>query len=66
MQCPHRAVLIETQAIEGTSSSIAKRRIDLQCSLDIDHDSPHRDTTHSEEWADRGPQLTTVLRHETE
>ena len=66
MQCPHQAVLIETQEIEGTSSSLAKRRIELTCSLEVGHAGPHRDESHDEAWTDKGPPLTTLLRHETE
>lgn len=64
MQCPHRAVLIETRSVIGTASNVAKRRVELQCSLSAGHEVPHRDDQHREEWTDRGPLLTTVLRHE--
>lgn len=66
MDCPHVAVLIETQAVEGTASNIAKRRTELRCSLPAGHDSSHRDDKHREEWQDRGSLLTTILRHEDE
>jgi hypothetical protein len=66
MRCPHHALLIETQEIEGTSSTIAKSRIELVCSLEAGHAGEHRDATHSESWADKGPPMTTLLRHETE
>lgn len=66
MQCPHHAVLIETRSVAGTASNVAKRRVELQCSLTAGHDVPHRDLQHQEEWTDRGPLLTTVLRHEQE
>jgi hypothetical protein len=64
MQCQHQAVLIETHPVEGTASNVAKRRVDLRCSLQAGHDSPHKDEEHAEEWADRGAMMTTILRHD--
>lgn len=66
MGCSHRAVLIITRQLEGTASSVAKRRIELACSLPDGHDGEHRDDEHDERWEDRGKLLTHLLRHEDE
>lgn len=50
MACDVRAVLIVTRQIEGTSTNVARQRIELHCSLPLDHDGPHRDETHAQEW----------------
>jgi hypothetical protein len=64
MTCKHRAVLIVTRAVEGTSTSVAQERIQLECSEDEGHVGSHRDHTHGESWEDRGQPLTHVLRHQ--
>ncbi|MBI4702878.1 MAG: hypothetical protein HY744_17310 [Deltaproteobacteria bacterium] len=64
MACSHRAVLIVTCSVQGTSSNLAKRRVDLRCGKPAGHDGPHSDAEHGESWEDRGCELTHVLRHE--
>jgi hypothetical protein len=66
MACKHRAVLIITRQLEGTSSSLAKSRIELACGLPEGHDGDHRDAQRGESWADGGKQVTHLLRHEDE
>ena len=50
MVCDVRAVLLVTRQIEGTSTNVARQRIDLHCSLAPDHVGPHRDEAHAQEW----------------
>jgi hypothetical protein len=64
MGCKHRAILIITRDVRGTSSSLASGRHQLQCGHPADHDGPHHDTEHDVEWKDRGDLLTHVLRQE--
>ncbi len=64
MACVHRAVLIVTRSVDGTSTSIARERKNLSCALKTGHTGPHRDTQFEEEWADEGSTLTHILRHE--
>ena len=64
MTCKHQAVLIVTRAIEGTSSSVAKRRVELECCHAEGHEGEHLDERHDERWQDAGKQRTHVIRHE--
>jgi hypothetical protein len=64
--CGHRAVLVVTQTVEGTSTSVARRRVELRCSLPASHSGLHRDETQGEEWEGRPGHLPTLLRHEDE
>jgi hypothetical protein len=64
MACPHRAVLIVTTNVEGTSTSVARDRKTLSCSLPLHHTGPHRDSAASESWVDTGSDITHILRHE--
>ncbi len=66
MSCKHRALLIITRDVRGTTSNLAKKRIELQCGEPAGHDGPHRDSEHDETWTDRGSDLTHVLRPEDE
>ena len=50
MACDARAVLIVTRQMEGTSTNVARQRIELRCSLTPQHSGPHRDEQHSQEW----------------
>src|SRR3970282_1784219 len=38
MTCKHRAILIVTRSVVGTSTSVAQERIQLECSEDEGHD----------------------------
>jgi hypothetical protein len=58
--------LIVTIPVKGTASNMAKRRVDLQCSLAEGHSGPHEDADHGEKWQDDGHVRTTILRHETD
>ncbi len=66
MPCPYRAVLLVTRSIRDTSTSIARERKNLTCSLAKGHSGPHRDLQYEEEWRDDGQPLTHILRHEDE
>lgn len=66
MDCGELAVLIVTSTVEGTSTSVARRRLDLRCSLNAGHDGLHRDAKQGEEWASTSGQKTTLLRHESD
>ncbi len=66
MSCKHRAILIVTGPIEGTSTSVARTRIELSCSEPEGHGGMHHDEKHGERWEDRGPELTHLLRHQDE
>ncbi len=66
MACLHRAVLIVTRTVDGTSTSIARERKNLSCALPKNHKGVHRDTQFEEEWEDDGTQFTHILRHEDE
>ena len=64
MNCNQRAVLIVTQAIRGTASNVAKKRVELVCDAQEGHDGPHRDTRHGECWHSSTRAITTILRHD--
>ncbi|HXS18137.1 MAG TPA: hypothetical protein VN764_13160 [Polyangiaceae bacterium] len=64
MACPHRAVLIVTTTVDGTSTSIARDRKTLNCSLPPLHDGPHHDSEFNESWVDTGSDVTHILRHD--
>jgi hypothetical protein len=66
MACQQRAVLMITRQLDGTSSSVAKSRIELSCSLPEGHPGPHEDAEHGERWQDDGKPVTLLLRHEDE
>jgi hypothetical protein len=64
MSCKHRAILIVTHAIEGTSTNVAKTRVELTCGEPEGHAGQHHDKRRGERWDDRGNQLTHLLRHD--
>jgi hypothetical protein len=66
MSCGERAVLIITTRVDGTSTSVARRRVELRCGLGAGHGGKHRDLDQSEEWASTPGQRTTLLRDEDE
>jgi hypothetical protein len=66
-------VLVVTRTVEGTSTSVARRRVELSCTLPESHPGNHRDEVHGEEWekkrsggAARDSERPTILRHEDE
>jgi hypothetical protein len=66
MTCRHRAVLVVTRSVEGTSTNIARERKNLSCGLETGHGGRHRDLQFEEEWQDGGKVLSHILRHEDE
>ncbi|MBK7583896.1 MAG: hypothetical protein IPI67_27340 [Myxococcales bacterium] len=64
MSCPARAVLIVTHSVKGTSTNVARRRVELACAEPEGHAGPHSDRTHDEAWEGAVDQVVTVLRHE--
>jgi hypothetical protein len=66
MACDARAVLLVTRQMEGTSTNVARQRIELYCSLPLDHEGPHRDETHEQEWRVVKGRVSMVVRDENE
>jgi hypothetical protein len=66
MACQHRAVLIITRDVKGTSSNLAAGRTELTCSKPEGHDGFHEDEALGEKWKDRGDVVTHILRAEGE
>jgi hypothetical protein len=64
--CGHQALLVVTQNVEGTTTSVARKRVELRCSLPNKHDGPHHDESHGERWEGKRDQKQTILRHEDE
>jgi hypothetical protein len=63
-QCPGKATLLITKMVAGTSTSIARDRILLQCSLLEGHTGPHLDSSRGEHWQTEGDRPATLLRQE--
>ena len=66
MACDARAVLLVTRQMEGTSTNVARQRIQLHCSLPPEHAGPHRDETHAQEWLVVKGRASMVVRNEDE
>ncbi len=66
MACDARAVLLVTRQIEGTSTNVARQRIELYCSLLPGHAGPHRDQTQGQEWLVVQGRASMVVRDEDE
>ena len=64
--CSAKAVLVITKEIEGTSTNVAKTRVELCCGLSSGHAGEHHDTDKDERWDGRPDQRRTLIRHETE
>src|SRR5690606_21482131 len=64
--CGHQAVLLVTQDVADTSTSIARERIELRCDLEQGHAGPHRDSARGEGWEGREGRRPTLLRDMTE
>jgi hypothetical protein len=62
--CGQRAALVVTRVVSGTSTSIARRRVELVCSLPAGHEGEHEDVEHKERWSAVRGQIATLLRHE--
>lgn len=64
--CGQSATLVITQQVVGTSTSVARRRVALKCSLPEGHAGAHHDERHDESWAPTSDRRPTILRHEDE
>jgi hypothetical protein len=62
--CGQTAVLIVTRRIEGTSTNVARRRVELVCGLSAGHAGPHHDAVNDERWDSEHGRRQTLLRHE--
>ncbi|HEY3254694.1 MAG TPA: hypothetical protein VGJ91_12125 [Polyangiaceae bacterium] len=66
MACDATAVLLVTRQMEGTSTNVARQRIELHCSLSPGHEGPHRDETQKQEWAVVKGRASMIVRDEDE
>jgi Fe-S-cluster containining protein len=64
--CGHHAVLLVTQDVADTSTSVARERIELRCGLEQGHSGPHHDSARDETWQGEQGRRATLLRHVTE
>lgn len=64
MKCGQRAVLVVTREVEGTSTNVASRRVELACTEESGHPGMHRDADHGEAWEDAPGKVPTLLRQE--
>lgn len=64
--CDHRAILVITRTVQGTSTSVARSRIELHCRLPTGHAGLHQDPSHRAEWEGGPGHHPTLLRHEDE
>lgn len=62
--CPGRATLLITRTVEGTSTSVARERVLLRCTLSAGHSGPHHDAVRHERWETEGDRPATLLRQE--
>lgn len=63
--CGERAILIVTGDFVGTSTHVARRRVELRCRLPGGHAGAHEDPEHGHErWDASTGQVPTILRHE--
>ena len=65
-ECGDEAVLVVTQTVEGTTTNVVRRRIELRCGLPAGHSGAHSDAQHGEEWQPRQGHKPVILRHEDE
>jgi hypothetical protein len=62
--CGQSAVLVVTGSVEGTSTHVARRRLELRCQLAVGHSGAHYDPDHGERWDGTSIHPQTLLRHE--
>lgn len=62
MTCKHRAMIIYTKTVKGTSSNLASARVELRCGEPEGHAGEHHDRDKDERWQDRGDDLTHIMR----
>lgn len=64
MECKARAVLIVTRSVDGTTTNVASRRVEMHCGKEQGHDGPHFDLTERQGWEGEPGKVATVLKHE--
>ena len=62
--CGRRAMLYITRSVEGTSTHVARERVELTCDREAGHDGLHRDFSHDESWESGERDVTSLFRHE--
>lgn len=65
-ECGQKAVLVVTQTAVGTSTEVARRRVELCCRLPSGHGESHYDSQQNERWDAPVGKSTMLLRHEDE
>jgi hypothetical protein len=66
-KCGEKAVLLITSSVAGTSTTLARRRIDLMCALDVGHEGAHQHADESgelERWEAQAGARPTLLRQD--
>lgn len=53
-----------TRTVSGTSTHVAKQRIELVCNKPKGHDGLHRDSTHEREWKSEPGRVSTLLEND--
>ena len=64
--CAHKAALVITRTADGTSTRVARKRVELVCQLPSGHEERHHDTRHGEHWSLEALDPVMILRHEDE
>lgn len=64
--CGRRAVLYITRSVEGTSTHVARERVELACDLEAGHGGAHQDSAHDERWESGERDVTSLFRNEDE
>lgn len=57
-------MLVVTREVEGTSTNVARQRLELVCDREPGHAGRHKDPKHAEEWDAEPGKTPTLLRHE--
>ena len=65
-ECGQQAVLIITMTPSGTTTNVARRRVELRCRLEAGHEGLHEDTEAHERWEPGTKRKPMLLRHEDE
>jgi hypothetical protein len=65
-ECGQRAVLLITMSPSDTSTNVARRRVELHCSLPAGHDGHHRDAENNEQWEQGKQGIPMLFRDEND
>jgi hypothetical protein len=55
-----------TRTVDGTSTSVAKSRIELTCRKEAGHEGPHEDSEHGQRWEGEAQKIVTIVRDDSE